>query len=84
MARKIAERSTNSRLHVICPFCGYEVTWLTEMTWCANCYVEFTVRRDEEGDLVVTFDDKKRTDRFALAKALAKAGGVRFGPEEAD
>jgi hypothetical protein len=83
MAKKIAERSTNSRLHVICPFCGFEVTWLTEMTWCAGCYVEFMVRHDENG-LVVTFDDKKRTDRFALAKALAKAGGVRFGPEEAE
>ena len=80
--KRVAKRSPNSRLHVICPFCGYEVTWLTKMTWCAGCYTEFTVRHARDGELMVTFDDKLKTDRFAWAKALAKAGGVRFGPEE--
>jgi hypothetical protein len=75
--KKAAERSPNSRFHVICPFCGYEPTWHTEMTWCAGCYTEFTVKSGK-----VIFDDELRTPRFAWAKALAKTGGARFGKEE--
>jgi len=29
----------------------------------------------------IVFDDELRTPRFAWAKALAKAGGARFGKE---
>ena len=71
--KKTAERSSNSRWHVICPFCGYEPTWFTEMTWCAKCYTEFTVTNGK-----VVFDDKLKTPKFAWAKALAKAGGIKM------
>ena len=77
--KRVAKRSPNSALHVVCPFCGYEPTWDTEMTWCAGCYTEFTVGHDKDGDLKVIFDTGQRTGRFALAKALAKSGGLRLG-----
>ena len=76
--KTVAQRSPNSRFHVICPFCGYEPTWHTEMTWCAGCYTEFTVK-----DGQVIFDDQLKTPRFAWAKVLAKAGGAGFGAKEA-
>ena len=72
--KKVAQRSPNSRFHVICPFCGYEPTWHTEMTWCAGCYTEFTVQ-----DGKVVFDDQLKTPRFVWAKVLAKA---KFGRKE--
>lgn len=75
--KQVAKRSPNSRWHVICPFCGYEPTRFTEMTWCANCYTEFTVKNGE-----VIFDDELKTPRFALAKALAKSGGAKLGNQD--
>jgi hypothetical protein len=61
--------------HVICPFCEFPTTTFTEMTWCGGCFVEWY--RTRSGS--VMFDTERKTPRFAFAKALGKAGGVRFG-----
>lgn len=71
--KRVAERLPP--FHIRCPFCGFDTTWITEMRWCANCYVEWYRRRDGE----IVFDTNRKTPRFAFAKALGKAGGVRFG-----
>lgn len=73
--KKVAESDPGSHLHVVCPFCGFAQTWLTEMKWCGGCYVEFY--EDRQGRTV--FDDKRKTPRFAFAKALGRAGGCQIG-----
>ncbi len=78
--RKIAERHPDSRLHVICPFCGSAVAWIDAFPWCGTCYVEFY--QDKQGRAV--FDDKRRTSGFALAKAINKAGGFRLAATRPD
>ncbi len=78
--RKVAERHPDSRLHVICPFCGSAVAWINALTWCGNCYVEFY--QDKQGRVV--FDDERRTARFAFAKAVNKAGGFRLSATRPD
>ena len=72
----MTRRKVPSAHFVKCPFCGYSCCTDTVMTWCANCYVEFYRARDGEH---IVFDTERKTDRFALAKALAKAGGASFG-----
>lgn len=64
------------RHHWECPFCGLPNA-PGALAWCAGCYTEYSVT--EAGN--VWFDDEKKTPRFALAKALAKAGGMGFGKE---
>jgi len=80
LMKKKAKRSTVSRLHIVCPFCGQLVDWITELTWCGNCYVEWYETRSG----VFIFDDKRKTERFIWAKAICKSGGMRIGPVEED
>ena len=62
-------------LQVACPFCGARQSVNTNMPWCPECAVEYF--RDRHGTIV--FDDARKTPRFALAKALNRAGGVTMG-----
>lgn len=76
--KKKAKRHPNSRLHVVCPFCDHAVNHLpsTVTPWCGNCGVEFYANR--AGD--VMFDDKRKTPRLALAKAIQLSGkGISMG-----
>lgn len=63
---------------VTCPFCGYLVTILMadNMSWCGSCRVEWYDSRD--GDWIV-FDNKRKTPKYAWAKAIAAAGGMSMG-----
>ena len=63
-----------SPFHVKCPFCDRWVDVLTELKWCGNCYIEWYKKRDG----TIVFDDKRKTERFTLAKALCKSGGVKL------
>jgi len=72
----MTKRKVFSAHFVNCPFCDYLCCTDTVMTWCANCYVEFCYSRDGE---YIVFDTERKTDRFALAKAFAKAGSMSFG-----
>lgn len=64
--------------HTPCPFCGHLVTILLadNMPWCVGCRVEWYRSRDGER---IIFDDRRKTERFALAKAMNAAGGVIIG-----
>jgi len=73
--KRTAQPHTSSHLHVVCPFCRFPVDSTTKLTWCGNCFVEFKITR--AGNVV--FDDQLKTPRFALAKALGRAGGVQIG-----
>lgn len=73
--KKEAKRSSQRRLHVVCPFCSALVDYRTALTWCSSCYVEF--KRKDDGKVI--FDDKLKTERFALAKAVMKSGGMKIG-----
>lgn len=68
--KKKAEPHPSSHLHVICPFCGYPVNHHPTITpWCSDCGIEFYINRN----LDVVFDDRRKTPRFALAKAVQQA-----------
>lgn len=73
--KRRAKVSPQSRLHVVCPFCGVLCDKVTQLTWCAGCYVEYYQSR--AGNIV--FDDQRKTPRFAVAKAFMRAGGARIG-----
>ena len=66
---------------VTCPFCGEPMALNYEMPWCAKCFVEWLVGREDPrtGYDRIVFDDTRKTSRFALAKAFGRAGGVGFG-----
>ena len=72
--KRRAHKATDSRLHLVCPFCGFYVDWMTELRWCSGCFVEWF--RDGEN---YVFDDQRKTPRFALAKALQRSGGASIG-----
>lgn len=59
-----------------CPFCldGWRQALNETMPWCVRCGCEYTVR-----PFYVMFDQEKKTDRFAFAKAVNLAGGLRLG-----
>lgn len=76
--KKRAERV--GRFHVRCPFCGHLCDSHTALTWCPGCYVEYY----ETKNFNVIFDTERKTERFAIAKALMKAGGARIGTRDAD
>lgn len=61
--------------HMLCPFCGEHCDRTASLTWCSGCYVEWYKSRN--GDFV--FDTKRKTERFAFAKALCKSGGAKIG-----
>ena len=75
-AVKKKARPSESRFHVVCPFCEALVDKVTALRWCSGCFNEWYENRN--GDIV--FDDKRRTPRFAWAKAIQKAGGLGIGP----
>jgi hypothetical protein len=66
--------------HVRCPFCDFLNAWPTPYAWCGQCYVEYYKARS--GDVV--FDTLRKTPRFAIAKALGKAGGMKLGDARID
>lgn len=70
--KKVAE--TLHRMHVECPFCGRLCDRFSALSWCSGCFVEWY--RDRKGRYV--FDDRRKTPRFAVAKAVNKAGGVKI------
>jgi hypothetical protein len=76
---KIVGRALCYRI-LICPFCGQQTTENEAMPWCVNCrteYYESTNRKTGESRLM--FDDKRKTPRFALGKALNVCSGIRIG-----
>lgn len=74
--KKVAKRHPESPFHVVCPFCGFACTKDTAYSWCSGCYVEYY---PSKSGLSVIFDTERKDDRFIWAKALQKAGGMRFG-----
>ena len=64
-----------------CPFCEARTTVNPTMPWCGNCFVEYYRGKPDPrtGGVRWVFDDKRKTPRFAWAKALGKAGGMRLG-----
>lgn len=59
-----------------CPYCQFDVEISNPIAYCAGCHVEYDVLSNEG---VVIFDQKKRTPKYAWAKAIASAGGARIG-----
>jgi len=47
---------------------------MTELRWCSGCFTEWY----KIGERYI-FDDKRKTPRFAWAKAIQKSGGIRMG-----
>lgn len=72
--KKKAKPHPESRLHWVCPFCETPCDRYTELRWCIGCYVEYSPKG--------LFDDQKKTERFAWAKALNKSGGASVAPNE--
>lgn len=72
--RRQAKKHPSSRFHWVCPFCGDLCDAMTALTWCAGCYTEYTARG--------VFDKNLKTQRFAIAKAVMKAGGTGFSSTE--
>lgn len=69
---------------MVCPFCRYRNTENPNMPWCSNpaCLVEYYRARlpdPKSGARRFVFDTKRKTERFAWAKAIMGAGGVRIG-----
>ena len=71
--KKKAERL--GPLHIKCPFCDNPCDRSAALAYCSGCYVEYY--KDEDGEVI--FDTKRKTSKFAIAKALNKAGGLTFG-----
>lgn len=63
----------------VCPFCKEFGVENPAMPWCSNpkCTVEYVIGRGRARTIV--FDDQRSTPRFALGRALNRAGGVRIG-----
>ena len=76
--KRFGKPHPESRLHVLCPFCGYACYRDAALTWCASCFVEY--RKTTRGN--IEFDTHLKTERFFWAKALAKAGGVALRDTE--
>lgn len=72
----MAKKRVARHQFVDCPFCGYSVETSNPGQWCASCFIEWYISKN--GGFVI-FDDTRKTPRFVWAKALARAGGVRFG-----
>jgi hypothetical protein len=50
------------------------------MPWCSGCFVEWYERENPNTyESSYIFDDKRRTERFAWAKAIGRAGGMKIG-----
>ncbi len=65
---------------VKCPWCGYEVSTSNIGKWCARCYCMFKVING-----FIHFGKKfSKTPAEALAIAINKLGGARFGKTEKD
>ncbi len=65
-----------------CPFCNAGTVENPTMPWCAACRVEYYEAKTEDpetGRRRFVFDNKRKTERFAFAKALNAAGGMRIG-----
>lgn len=67
-----------SKLHVTCPFCSAPVDYFTALTWCGTCFVEWYKNRAGK----VVFDDERKTERFAFAKAVCKSGGAKIAAKK--
>lgn len=67
-------------LQLRCPFCGAETVVNETMPWCVECRVEYyrSPRPDENGAARWVFNNKRKTPRFAFAKALNAVGGMRM------
>ena len=72
----MTQRRVPIGLFVKCPFCDYPVETTNPGQWCAGCLVEWYESRDGE---FIVFDTER--NKFALARAFAKAGGVRMCQE---
>lgn len=72
--KKLAKQS-ESRFHVLCPFCNFAVDRTAAIQFCGGCYTEFYRNKDEE----IVFDSKRKSDKYIWAKALMKAGGMKIG-----
>jgi hypothetical protein len=64
-----------------CPFCGVQTTQNDTMPWCVACRVEYQPASDcpRTGKNRFRFDDRLKTPRYAFAKALNAAGGMKIG-----
>lgn len=72
---EIVGRSLGNLAVMICPFCRYRDTQNPNMPWCVNCRVEYKETRSG----AIVYDDKLKTERYALAKAFNAVGGARIG-----
>lgn len=79
MKKRAKQFACGLAFEVKCPFCGASCDPTSPLSWCAGCYTEWTVKPN--GDVV--FDTELKTPRFAWAKAIAKAGGMRIASKEA-
>lgn len=71
------KKKTKKISHLLCecPFCGYPCDARSALSWCSGCYTEYTTTRTG----TVWFDTERKTERFAIAKAFQKTGGVGIG-----
>jgi hypothetical protein len=85
--KKVAKVTGRELCYLVleCPFCQSSTTENPTMPWCVNCRTEYYEGREdsETGGRRIVFDDKRKTPRFAFAKALNAAGGMRIGKKEA-
>lgn len=83
--KKVAKVTGRSLIYAVmdCPFCGAQTTENTAMPWCVNCRTEYYTRENRRTGLdEFVFDDQRKTPRFAWAKALNAAGGIRIGKDK--
>lgn len=64
-----------------CPFCASITVFNETMPWCTACGVEYYLSRKDDpktGRSMYIFDNRRKTERFAWAKAIIAAGGVKI------
>lgn len=61
--------------HVKCPWCGGLVDTTNIGKWCSTCYIIFTIKNDR----VHFGKGLPKTVAVALAMAMQKTGGAKFG-----
>lgn len=54
--------------------CGLTQAVNATMPWCSQCFTEYSV-----GAKSVTLRPGRRTERYAWAKAIGRAGGAKIG-----
>ena len=86
MSKRIAHQDGYALCYAVltCPFCRERTVENPTMPWCSNsaCLVEYYESRTVcplTGRRRFVFDNKRKTPRFAMAKAVMASGGIRIG-----